>query len=161
MERYGPLSILVVIALAPAARLAAQDCRPDAARVQEIRAVASGIVTADNRRDIASVLRFYAADAVLMPPGEAPVIGRDRIRPRYEALFNGFTPEIEGRIDEACVEGGVGFVRGRNGGRMVARGSPEVRMLDDVYVMLLRRDANGAWLISHLIWHREGQSVPH
>jgi hypothetical protein len=44
--------------------------------LREIRAVASGIVAADNRRDAERVLAYYAADAVLMPPGEAHT--RDR-----------------------------------------------------------------------------------
>jgi ketosteroid isomerase-like protein len=100
----------------------------------------------------------FAADAILLPPGEAPVAGRDKIRPRYEALFAGFSPEIEPRIDEACVAQSFGFVRGRNGGRLVPRSAGEPRALDDTFVMLLRLEPDGAWRISHLIWHR--QSAP-
>jgi uncharacterized protein (TIGR02246 family) len=125
-----------------------------------VKAVATGIVDADNRRDLASVLAYYASDAVLLPPGEAPVIGRDSIRPRYEALFAGFSPEIQLEIAEACVEAGIGFVRGRNGGRLLPRGPGEVRVLDDAFVMLLRREPDGAWRISHLIWHRQSQPAP-
>jgi ketosteroid isomerase-like protein len=137
----------------------AQNCQPEAAEVREIRAVASGIVDADNRRDIERVLAYYSADAVLMPPGAAPVVGRDSIRPRYETLFASVTPEIETWIDEACVAGGMGFVRGRNGGRLTPLASGEVRALDDAYLMLLRREA-GVWRISHLIWHGQGAPAP-
>jgi uncharacterized protein (TIGR02246 family) len=136
------------------------ECRADVTGVREIRAVASGIVAADNRRDLQRVLAYYAADAVLLPPGEAPVVGRDEIRPRYEALFASFTPEIEVRIDEACVGAALGFVRGHNGGRLVSRAAGETRLLDDVFLMVLRLESAGEWRISHLIWHRQGQAEP-
>jgi uncharacterized protein (TIGR02246 family) len=144
--------LAAAIALAPATPPPA-DCRPDAPDVRAVRAVADGIVAADNRSEIEQVLAYYTADAVLMPPGSAPVRGRDAIRPRYEALFAGFKPAIEGRIDEACAAGAVGFVRGHNGGRMVPLGVGSPRALDDVYLMVLRREADGAWRISHLMWH--------
>jgi ketosteroid isomerase-like protein len=84
------------------------------------------------------------------------VRGREAIRPRYVALFEQFDPAIEARVDEACVSGAVAFVRGHNGGRLSARGAGAGRALDDLYLMLLRRDAGGAWRISHLMWHRAG-----
>ena len=52
------------------------DCRQDAAPVRAVRAVATGIIDADNARDLERVLRHYTADAILMPPGEAAVPGR-------------------------------------------------------------------------------------
>lgn len=130
------------------------DCRPESPAVREVLAVASGIVDADNARDLERVLGYYAADAVLMPPGEGPVAGLAAIRPRYVSLFEAFTPQIELQVDEACAGDGLAFVRGRNRGRLVARAGGGSRELDDVFVMLLRRGAAGAFRISHLIWHR-------
>ena len=145
---------------APASGLAlALACAADPAATRAVRAVATGIVQADNERALARVLAYYADDAVLMPPGEPPVSGRTAIRPRYETLFAGFDPAIEARVDEICVEGALAYVRGRNGGRLQARaGSGGAdRQLDDVYLMLLRREKDGAWRISHLIWHAGGR----
>lgn len=156
MRRALLIAVAPWWAAAAGAQAAAPQCAADAAEVRAIRAVAEGIVAADNRRDIERVLAAYTADAVLMPPGEAPVSGRDRIRPRYEALFAAFSPEIELRIDEACAEAGLGFVRGVNRGRLVPRGPGDARALDDAFVMLLRLDADRVWRISHLIWHRQG-----
>lgn len=151
-----------LVLLAPAAERAspAVECRPDAAGVREIRAVATGIIAADNRRDIERVVAYYSADAVLMPPGEVPVVGRDKVRARYEALFAGFAPAIEPHIEDACVGAGLGFVRGRNGGRLVPRAAGEIRVLDDAFVMLLRLERDGVWRISHLIWHRQSEPAP-
>jgi len=152
------LGWLAVVSLA--ASSTTLRCGEDAAGVRDVRSVASGIVAADNRRDLERVLAYYAADAILLPPGEAPVAGRDRIRPRYEALFASFTPEIELRIDEACADGALGFVRGHNGGRLVPRGSGDARPLDDAFLMLLRLESAGVWRISHLTWHRQGPAAP-
>lgn len=143
----APLLLVVAVAQAPA------ECRADAKDVLAVRAVADGIVDADNQRDIERVMSYYAPDAWLMPPNAAPVRGHAAIRPRYEVLFAGFNPAIQGRIDEACVSGGTAFVRGHNGGRMQSRSAAPSRTLDDVYMMLLRADATGRWRISHLIWH--------
>jgi uncharacterized protein (TIGR02246 family) len=160
MTRSGWLFIIILLGTASAAASAGVECRPDASAVREIRAVAAGIVAADNRSDIERVVTYYSADAVLMPPGEAPVVGRDSIRPRYETLFAGFTPAIELRVEEACVGDGLGFVRGRNGGRLIPRASGESRVLDDAFLMLLRLEPEGVWRISHLIWHRQSDPAP-
>jgi uncharacterized protein (TIGR02246 family) len=149
-------AILVASLLRASAHAApAPECHANASSARAIRAVAIGIVDADNRLDLERVLAYYAADAVLMPPGEGPVIGRERIRPRYEALFASYTPEIELEIEEACAGAGLGFVRGRNGGRLVSRATGEARRLDDAFIMLLRLEPGGVWRISHLIWHRQ------
>jgi uncharacterized protein (TIGR02246 family) len=160
MTRHGWIAIVAAVSRIAGAAPPVQECRPTAVGVVEIRAVASGILAADNRRDIERVLGYYTADAVLLPPGEAPVIGRDGIRPRYEALFAAFRPEIEGHIEEACVGSNLGFVRGRNGGRLIPRAAGDVRVLDDAYLMLLRLEADGVWRISHLMWHRQSEPAP-
>jgi uncharacterized protein (TIGR02246 family) len=136
------------------------ECRPEAAAVREARAVAAGIVDADNARDLERVLGYYAADAVLLPPGESAVAGLAAIRPRYVGLFEAFTPQIELQVDETCVGGGLAFVRGRNRGRLIARANGAARELDDAFVMLLRRGTDGAFRISHLIWHRASADKP-
>jgi uncharacterized protein (TIGR02246 family) len=150
--------LLIVVLATLAAR--APDCGLESADVREIRAVVEGIIDADNTRDLERVLGYYCENAVLMPPGESAVVGREAFRPRYESLFAEFDPEIELRVDEACVADGIGFVRGRNGGRLVGRTTGDVRELDDAFLMLLRREADGKWRISHLVWHRASREAP-
>jgi uncharacterized protein (TIGR02246 family) len=138
-------------------------CAAESPHVRSLRAVAEGIVAADNRRDLAAVLEFYEPDAILMPPGELAVKGRERIKPRYEQLFAAYSPAIRTDVQEACADSDFGFVRGRNTGRFVPRTDAAARDLDDAFLMLLRRDAAGVWRISHLIWHRQSavsQSPP-
>ena len=136
---------------------AAIACDRDDAAVREVRAVATGIVEADNAGALERVLAYYAPDAVLLPPGQPPVAGKAAIRPRYEAMFAAFAPAIVARVDEACASGSLAFVRGHNGGRLAARKGGGDQVLDDPYLMLLARSGDGAWRITHLIWHRNRQ----
>lgn len=154
MNRAFVFLLSVLSLLDARAAEASLECSPEAPAVSVARAVATGIVEADNARDLARVLGFYAADATLIPPGEAPVSGHAAIRPRYERLFADYQPAIEARIDEACAGDGFAFVRGHNGGRLSPRGGSPARDLDDDYLMLLRRGADGSWRITHLMWHR-------
>lgn len=141
--------VLVLARAAGAQRVAAGSVRDSAA----VRAVALGIVAADNARDLTMVLGYYAPDAILLPPNAAPIAGADAIRPRYEVLFASYDPAIETVIDEIVVRGDLAYVRGRNGGRLRGRGGRPDRLLNDVYVMILRRGPRGRWLIWRLIWH--------
>ena len=119
-----------------------------------VRAVAEGIVAADNVRDIERVMSFYADDAVLMPPNDSPVSGHSAIRPRYEALFASTQPAIMTALDEVRVAGEWAFVRGKNTGSMRPLSGGDGRALDDVFVMVLQRNRQGQWKIARLIWHR-------
>jgi len=155
---------LVLVTLAasnqPTEAPSAQTCDPEEAVVRAARAVATGIIVADNARDLERVLQYYAADAILLPPGEQPVAGREAIRPRYEELFSRYDPQIEARVDESCAVDGLAFVRGHNSGKLVPRQGGEARELDDTYLMLLRRERGGEWRISHLMWHRASALLP-
>ncbi|HEY7514964.1 MAG TPA: nuclear transport factor 2 family protein, partial [Vicinamibacteria bacterium] len=139
---------------------AAVVCDAKAAAVREVGAVATGIVEADNAAALDRVLDYYAPEAVLLPPGQPPVVGKASLRPRYEAMFAAFAPAIVARVDEACVSGRLAFVRGHNGGRLAARKDGGDQVLNDPYLMLLARGADGAWRITHLMWHRMSEPPP-
>lgn len=123
--------------------------------LDEVRQVATGIVQADNLREIERVLAFYDENAVLLPPNDDPVRGLEAIRPRYEGLFADYDPEIAPEIEEAEVSGDLAYVRGRNGGVLRSRGDAPDRTLNDVYLMILRRGESG-WRITRLMWHATG-----
>lgn len=137
-----------------------RQCTADAPDVVAARRVVADLIAADNQRALERVVAFYARDAIWLPPEQPPVVGIDGIRARYESLFSAITPEIVAAVDETCVAGDLAFIRGHNGGRAVFRDSNEVRIIDDAYVMLLRREGDGAWRITHLIWHRQSPLKP-
>ena len=133
------------------------DCQATAPSASAVRLVAERIIAADNDRDIAAVMALYSRDAWLLPPMEPPVQGHNNIRPRYEGLFAGFSPAIEGHIDEICVSRTIGVVRGHNSGRMRGRNGQPSRTVDDVYLMIVKREPDRQWRISQLIWHPQSK----
>ncbi len=147
------LTALLLLAL-PTVGAPAPACPGEASSVRQVTAVATGIIEADNARALDRVLAFYAPDAVLLPPGEPPVVGKPLIRPRYEAMFGRFTPELVSRVDEVCASGSLAFVRGHNRGRMISRSGGRDELVDGPYLMLLERGGDGEWRISRLMWHR-------
>jgi hypothetical protein len=55
--------------------------------------------------------------------------------------------------DPLCVRVSPGVLRRlRAGGRLVARDGGTVRPLDDKFLMVLGRDAEGEWRILRLMW---------
>jgi uncharacterized protein (TIGR02246 family) len=149
----APTSVLVVgFTISFPRPSAAQDCRYSNEDSTEVHAVAEGIIAADNARDLERVLSYYAADAMLHPPNEAPVRGRANIGPRYQQLFDAYEPQIASAIDMVDVCGTLAVVSGRNTGVFQSRHDAPDRTLSDTYVMVLGK-RNGRWRITRLIWH--------
>jgi uncharacterized protein (TIGR02246 family) len=148
-------SLLLVVASIQAGELprTTADCQATGPSASAVRLVAERIIAADNRRDIAAVMALYSQAAWLLPPMEPPVQGHDNIRPRYERLFAGFSPAIDGHIDDVCVSGTIGVVRGHNRGSMRGLNGQPSRTVDDVYLMVVTRERDEQWRISQLIWH--------
>lgn len=147
--------ILALSGLIPGMDLAAQACPVSLEDRAAVRDVATGIIEADNARDLVRVLGYYAPNATLHPPGEPPVSGRDEIRPRYQGLFAQYDPAIILEIGDVDLCGDLAVVSGRNSGVLTGRGGAADRRLSDAFVMVLRRTER-EWRIIHLIWHPDG-----
>lgn len=135
------------------------EAPPAPAAESAARAVVDALVAADNAASLEGVLAAYAPDAVLLPPGEAPVGGAVAIRSRYERLFAAWRPALEGHVESTCVAGPVALVEGRSGGRMRGKAPGGERPVDDVYWAILR-ETDGAWRISVLAWRPRRPASP-
>jgi uncharacterized protein (TIGR02246 family) len=120
---------------------------------QRVRAVVTGIIDADNRKNLNQVMSFYEENAILLPPGEAEVKGKREIRPRYEQLFNNFELDIRTIINEIRITGEWAYVRGRNAGKLIALADRKQKQLSDAYLMILHKNKKGGWRIARLIWN--------
>jgi uncharacterized protein (TIGR02246 family) len=123
------------------------------ADLASIRVVTSGIIAADNTGDAAAVVRFYADDAVLLPPNDVPVVGKDAIRARYEEGFRHFRFAISSSSEETHVFGNWAFDRGTTVGKTIPKTDEPSRQIHDKYVMILQLEPGGAWKIARLIWN--------
>jgi ketosteroid isomerase-like protein len=97
---------------------------------------------------------ILAADIVYMPPNQAPLIGREaavgfgKSFPKITSLTS--TPEeIEGRGDLAYLRGKYSYSATLPDGQNLTESG--------TYLALHRRQADGAWPFTHLIWHSDSQ----
>jgi len=121
-----------------------------------------------NAGDLEAYLANIAEDAVLMPPNEPPVVGKEATRAWHQALFGQFSLEETISSEEVVVAGDWGFDRGTytitptpKAVGEAAEGTsieqPEIgRELDYAqtgkYLWILRRQPDGSWKIARGMW---------
>jgi len=154
--------LIVALALAcsftlPPGSRSASEIEQQQSEVAAVRRVLESVIAADNARDVEAVLAQYADDAVLLPPGEAAVDGKQAIKLRYQSLFEQSNPELSFASDETVIAGEWAFDRGLTRGRLVQRAGGEPRMVKDKYLMVLRQQMNGMWRIARLMWNKAEQ----
>jgi uncharacterized protein (TIGR02246 family) len=101
--------------------------------------------------DVDALLCLYADEPVLMPQGQPAVIGKDAIRPLYQAVLKEVTIQSEGTLMEVETSGDWGYFWStyKLTATPKAGGAPiesEGRSL-----FIVKRDPGGAWKIARLI----------
>jgi uncharacterized protein (TIGR02246 family) len=101
--------------------------------------------------DTEALLSLYAEEPVLMPQGQPAIVGKDAIRPLYQAVFNEVVIRSRGVLKEVEVSGDWGYfwstytltATPKTGGKPVkSRGKS---------VFIVKRETGGAWKIARLI----------
>ena len=127
----------------------AQTSSEHAAVQKTVRA----IIDADNAGDIAAVSRLYLDDAVWLPPTGPVVAGKVAILPRYRDTFARFTINLDFESAETQVFGDWAFDRGLTRGQLTSRENGATSVINDKYLMILRKGADGKWRIARLMWN--------
>ncbi len=107
--------------------------------------------------DAEAVRSTFTRDAVLMPHhGLAPVIGMAAINEFWWPAGTAKTTitRFIQTVDEVGGEGKLAYVRGRGevAWRVEDQGTVQNWRTGGNYMALFKRQADGRWLISHLIW---------
>lgn len=106
-----------------------------------------------NAKDAKAAAAAYTKDAVLLPPGEPPVRGREAIEEYWRgAIELGGIRDVSVETMDAQSSGSLGYetgsfeltVNGPDGEPVIDRGR---------YIELLRREPDGRWLSTHGIWN--------
>ena len=121
----------------------------------DVRAVVSGILDADNHADIERVLSYYHPDPDNyreMPPGRDEIKGLENIRRNYENIFATSLLNLAPEEDEIIVTNEFVVYKGRTKGQVVAKSDSTARTINDKFLMILKND-DGSWKISRLIWN--------
>jgi uncharacterized protein (TIGR02246 family) len=106
-----------------------------------------------NAKDAKAAAALYTMDAVLIPPGESIVQGRDAIEEYWRgALELGGVREVTVETMDALSSGSLGYETGSF--VLTADGPDGTPVIDKGrYIELLRREPDGTWRSSHGIWN--------
>ncbi len=150
------MRVSTVVALA--LTLPALACRPaprplsdaDAAAVKRLGTLYAQAYLANNADGVAAV---YATDAVEMPPNAPARVGRTAIRAGYatameSSAFTLASARIDGRDDLA-------YDRGTWSWTGKVPGSTQTASVVGKYVAIARRQTDGTWLWTEVIWNND------
>lgn len=140
------------------AMLLVTACQPAAgplsdADVTALRALGQSYAQAVLAGDADAVASLYAEDAVEMPPSVPSRVGKDAIRAGYQGgvpatAFTMTAVEIAGRADLA-------YDRGTWSWTGVMPGMAEPATEAGKYLAIARRQADGSWLWTAVIWNSD------
>jgi len=106
-----------------------------------------------NAKDAKAAAALYTEDAVLIPPGEPLVRGRDAIEEYWRgAIEAGGVRDVSVETMDALSSGSLGY---ETGSFVLTANGPDGEAMTDRgrYVELLRREPDGRWLSTHGIWN--------
>lgn len=152
-----PVHPVLLLILVLACRPLLQGDPAPAAAAAQVQAVIEGYRAAWLRGDSAAVLRLFAPDAVLLPHhGDLPVVGRSAIAAFWWSPSAPTTTitTLEQTTEGMQVEGRTGVVWGRFTLAFSYQDEGRTHSLRNsgTYLMVLRRESDGEWRITHRMW---------
>jgi uncharacterized protein (TIGR02246 family) len=150
---------MILIGLIAVTMAACTPGRVDlAAEAAAIRATDQAWLDAAEARDVTRIVSYWSEDAVLMPPGRPPLVGRDAIREFVqEALATpGFSIRWQPGEPQVAASGDMAFSTGTNEVRYTDADGNEV-VERNKGVVIWRKQADGSWKCAVDIWNAAGE----
>jgi uncharacterized protein (TIGR02246 family) len=112
------------------------------------------ILKASLSGDLEIIIKMFADDAILMPPNDTTLLGKDEIRSWWEDYFEFFriTSSVETER-EVTVAGDQAYDRASISVTIIPKGRGAT-IRDDIRTLTVwRHEPDGAWKISHQMWN--------
>jgi uncharacterized protein (TIGR02246 family) len=106
-----------------------------------------------NAGDIDRWVALWTDDGVQMPPDEAPVVGKEKIRARNGAVLQKFKFDIGITNQEVQTVGDLAYSRGVYKATLTPKQGGKPIPIDGKYMTILRRQPNGSWRIHRDIFN--------
>jgi uncharacterized protein (TIGR02246 family) len=155
MKTLGVMVTIVVLGVAglSAQQKAAKAGSADDAAIAKVR---SAYQTAASAQDAAGIAKLYTTDGIEMPPNAPAAKGRAAIEAYHKSFSQQFM--VHGLTitpTETHVHGDFATDIGTYKQQLMA--NKGAGTIDDTgkYVVLLRKDASGAWLLTHVIYNSD------
>jgi len=123
--------------------------------VEAIKKLLDDFCAAHKYNNGARLAEFYIDDAILMPPDEPIVSGREAITARYQRDIDKFTAEMTIIPDQIEVSGNLAFVRGTF--TIILTPKTEGEKIEATFkaLSILRKDTDGSWKLYCDMWNSD------
>jgi uncharacterized protein (TIGR02246 family) len=136
----------VLVSCTPTSQNTGSTSSDDPAVVNNVR---NEFMSAFNAGDAAKVASLYSTDAVVMPTHQPVITGRDAIQNYNKTFFDTFTATINITPVETKVFGDRGLDRGTYTIQLTPKAGGSPMMDEGKYLVLLQRQADGSWKLTH------------
>jgi uncharacterized protein (TIGR02246 family) len=126
------------------------DASADRSAIEQIR---QRIRNAELAGDASVFGQVAVADVVVMPPGAAPIVGRDATVTAMQGFFRDFELRIDYVAAPVEVRGDTAIDHGTFTQSIVPKSGAAPRPGSGSYLWVYRRTAGGKWLQTHAIWN--------
>ncbi len=123
-----------------------------AADMAAINSVHDEHTAALNAGDAASYVALLTEDAVLLPPNQPAVLGRDAIRDYRQTMFEQNTLDVTRSSEKAVVTGDWAYVSHNYRGTLTPTAGGEPSEISGKGITIFQRQPNGSWKISRYLW---------
>ncbi len=130
---------------------------PSAATEADIRAqrdLAAEFDAAINAGELQRFLVLYAEDAVRLPPGSDPIVGREAIAESIQGFLEAYQPEHALEVEDVRVSGDVAISRGNWRSTDTPRSGGESSTARGTWTTFRERTTDGSWKTVLEIWNR-------
>ena len=103
------------------------------------------------------LLSLYADEPILMPQDQPIVVGKDAIRPLYQAVLNEFSFKSQRTIEEIETSGDWGYFWASYTFSATPKAGGETIEVTGKSMFILKRQHDGAWRITRLMDNSDGE----
>ncbi len=147
--------IVTIVSCAPSAEEAVEEAATTEADVEAINSQRDEFITLNNANDAAGLASLYTNDAMLMPPNQTAVSGKQEIQSWFQTTFDQFTSEITLASEELEVVGDWAFDRGFYLIALTPKAGGEATEDRGKYITILRKQVDGSWKLARDIWNSD------
>ena len=146
-----PVGFLTVVLLVPGCN--SQDRSNSEADATAINTIWSTYVSSLEAGDIDVWVSLWTENGVQMPPNEPPVVGKEHIRNRMNAVLNLFSVEADITNEEVQVAEDWAFSRGTYTLTLSPKNGDQPIPVDGKFMTILAKQADGSWKIHRDIFN--------
>ena len=146
---------LTVVACGPAAEQPAAEAPSPAEDVAAIKNALDKGITAVHAGDASALAACYMDDAIVMPPNEASLTGKEGLRSWIEPHFSQFTEKISAQVAEVEVVGDWAFLRATYTVTLTPKAGGEPSEDSGKWLQIYKRQPDGSWQIAREIWNSD------